>query len=195
MDVKRVTLEGKHVRLEPLSIDDHLDALQAAGAHVSIFEWYDRDYSSPAGIRDFVESCLADASAGTRVPFATVHRGDDEVVGTTSFLNIVPEHRRTEIGGTWITPDYQRTPVNTEAKCLMLCHAFETWECARVELKTDSRNERSKAAIERIGATREGILRKHMQTHQGPRDSVYYSIIDDEWPDVKGDLEAMLGRN
>lgn len=194
MDVRPVTLRGEHVRLVPLSLDDHLAALQDAGAHPSIFEWYDRDYSSPAAMCEFVEAALADAEAGTAVPFATVHRASGEVVGSTRFGNIAPEHRRVEIGWTWLTPDYQRTPVNTEAKYLQLRHAFEEWNCARVELKTDSRNERSKRAIERIGATKEGKLRKHMQTHQGPRDTVYFSILDDEWPDVKADLEAMLER-
>lgn len=194
MDVRPVTLRGEHVRLEPLSIDDHLAALQEVGAHSGIFEWYDRDYSSPAAMREFVEAALADADAGTAVPFATVHRDSDEVVGSTRFGNVAPEHRRVEIGWTWLTPDYQHTPVNTEAKYLQLRHAFEEWDCARVELKTDSRNERSKRAIERIGATREGTLRKHMQTHQGARDTVYFSILDDEWPAVKADLERKLER-
>lgn len=194
MQVEPVTLEGEHVRLEPLSLDEHLEGLQQAGDDPDIFRWFTRDHSSPAAMRAFVESALADRAAGTALPFATVLRSTDEVVGSTRFGAISPEHRRVEIGWTWLAPAHQRTAANTEAKYLQLRHAFETWGCVRVELKTDARNARSRRAIERLGATEEGTLRKHMQTHQGDRDTVYYGIVDEEWPDVKADLEARLAR-
>lgn len=192
MDVEPIALEGEHVRLEPLSIDDHLDGLQRSGADRELFRWFAEDHSSPAAMRAFVDGALAAQAAGTALPFATVRQDSDRVIGSTRFGNVAPEHRRVEIGWTWLAPSHQRTAANTEAKYLMLRHAFEAWDCARVELKTDSRNGRSRAAIERIGATEEGTLRKHMQTHRGPRDTVYYSIVDDEWPAVKRDLERKL---
>ena len=192
MDVEPVTLEGEHVRLEPLSVEDHLDDLRAAAADSDVFRWFATDWSRPGGIRDFVAAALDARDAGAALPFATVLRETGEAIGLTRFGAIAPEHRRVEIGWTWLAPDHQRTAANTEAKYLMLAHAFETWECARVELKTDARNRRSRAAIERIGATEEGTLRKHMQTHQGARDTVYFGVVDDEWPAVKRDLEAKL---
>ncbi|MFB6183537.1 MAG: GNAT family N-acetyltransferase [Haloarculaceae archaeon] len=194
MDVTPVTLDGDYVRLEPLSLDDHLDGLQEAGAHPGLFRWFPKDRSSPDAMRAFVEEALAAQRAGTALPFATVLQETDEVIGSTRFGNVAPEHRRVEIGWTWITPSHQRTPANTEAKYHMLAHAFEQWECVRVELKTDARNRQSIDAIRRIGATEEGTLRKHMQTHQGPRDTVYFSVLDDEWPAVKRDLEAKLSQ-
>lgn len=123
-----------------------------------------------------------------------MHQDPGAAIGSTRFGNIAPEHRRVEIGWTWLTPSQQRTKANTEAKYLMLSHAFEEWDCVRVELKTDSRNQPSIDAIRRIGATKEGTLRKHMQSHQGVRDTVYFSIIDDEWDDVKRDLETKLSQ-
>lgn len=194
MNVEPVTLEGEYVRLEPLSMEDHLEDLQAAGAGTDVFRWFARDWSSPEGIRAFVEEALSARDAGTALPFATVLRSTGEAIGSTRFGAISAEHRRVEIGWTWLTPDHQRTPANTEAKYHMLAHAFEAWGCARVELKTDSRNHRSREAIARIGATEEGTLRKHMRTHQGTRDTVYFSVVDEEWPVVKRDLEAKLDR-
>ena len=192
MDLEPVTLAGEYVRLEPLSFADHLEDLQAAGADPGIFRWFTTDHSSPEAMCEFVEEALEAHAAGTALPFATVLAETGEAIGSTRFGNVSPEHRRVEIGWTWLTPDQQRTRANTEAKYLMLGHAFETWGCQRVELKTDSRNGRSRAAIERIGATEEGTLRKHMQTHQGTRDTVYFSILDEEWPAVKERLEAEL---
>lgn len=195
MDLEPVTLEGEYVRLEPLSIEDHLVDLQEAGAHPEIFRWFSRDWSSPEAIREFVEAALDARERREALPFATVLRETDEAIGSTRFGNVAPEHRRAEIGWTWLTPAQQRTPANTEAKYLMFTHAFEEWDCARVELKTDSRNRRSREAILRIGATEEGTLRRHMQTHQGPRDTVYFSVLDEEWPSVKRDLETKLARS
>lgn len=194
MNVEPVTLEGEYVRLEPLSVDGHLADLQRAGAHPEIFRWFSRERSSPEAMHEFVEEALDARDRGAALPFATVLCETGEAVGSTRFGNVAPEHRRVEIGWTWLTPAQQRTPANTEAKYLMLAHAFEEWDCARVELKTDSRNQRSRAAIERIGATEEGTLRRHMQTHQGPRDTVYFSVLEGEWPAVKRDLEAKLSR-
>lgn len=193
MDIQPVTSTGNLIRLEPLSIERHLSDLQRNGDDASIFRWFSQDVSSPDAMREFVQTALAVRDAGTAIPFATVLTESGEAIGSTRFGNIVLEHRRVEIGWTWLTPEYQRTRANTEAKYLMLRHAFEEWGCIRVELKTDTRNERSREAIKRIGGTEEGVLRKHMQTHQGPRDTVYYSILDEEWPGVKEDLEAKLG--
>lgn len=192
MDVQPVTLAGEFIRLEPLSVEDHLDELQANGDDSDIFTWFSQDVSSPAAMREFVLNALAAQDEGTAVPFATALTASGEAIGSTRFGNIVPEHRRVEIGWTWLTPAYQRTRANTEAKYLMLTHAFEEWDCVRVELKTDTRNTRSRDAIKRIGGREEGVLRKHMQTHQGTRDTVYYSILDEEWPGVKQDLESKL---
>ena len=140
----------------------------------------------------YVEAALADRSS---LPFCTVDRESGQVVGTTRFANIVPEHKRAEIGWTFISKSHQRTPLNTEAKYLMLRHAFETWGCGRVELKTNSLNEKSRRAIARIGAKEEGTLRNHMVNPDGTfRHTVYYSIIDGEWPGVKRALEEKLAR-
>lgn len=193
MDLSPPILDGDHIRLEPLSIEAHLADLRAAGSDPAIFRWFGRDWSD--AIRAFIEEAVEAQAAGTAVPFATVHRESDTAIGSTRFTAIAPEHRRVEIGWTWLDPEHQRTAANTEAKYLMLTHAFETWDCLRVELKTDSRNETSRRAIQRIGATEEGTLRKHMQTHQGTRDTVYYSVLDDEWPTVKRDLERLLDRD
>lgn len=195
MDIEPVTLAGEYVRLEPLSVESNLADLQTAGAHPEIFRWFSRDWSSPDAMREFVEEALDARDRGDALPFATVLQETGEAIGSTRFGNVAREHRRVEIGWTWLTPAQQRTPANTEAKYLMLTHAFEEWDCVRVELKTDSRNRRSRAAIERIGATEEGTFRRHMQTHQGPRDTVYFSVLDGEWPAVKRDLEGKLSRS
>jgi RimJ/RimL family protein N-acetyltransferase len=192
MKVDPITLQGEYIRLEPLSLDEHLDDLVAAGADPELFRWFSKDRSSPNEMRAFVEDALSAQERGTTIPFAIVLQDSDEVIGSTRFGNIAPEHQRVEIGWTWITSSQQRTAANTEAKYLMLAHAFEEWNCVRVELKTDARNQRSIDAILRIGATKEGTLRKHMQTHQGRRDTVYFSILDEEWPTVKSMLESQL---
>lgn len=194
VNIEPVTLSGTYIRLEPLSLDAHLADLQRAGSDPKIFQWFTTDWSAPEAMRTFVEEALAERKAGTAVPFATVLQETDEAIGSTRFGSITPEHKRVEIGWTWLTPAHQRTPANTEAKYLMLRHAFEEWGCQRVELKTDSRNQQSRDAIKRIGATEEGTLRRHMQTHQGWRDTVYFSILQPEWARVKHDLERKLDR-
>lgn len=193
MTVGPVTLEGRVVRLEPLA-PHHLDALCAVGLEPSLWALTTIRVATREDMRAYMESALADQSAGTAIPFATVERASGTVVGSTRFANAVPEHARVEIGWTWIAAPWQRTAVNTEAKYLMLRHAFEVLGCRRVELKTSARNLRSQAAMRRIGAMEEGTLRKHMINADGSaRHSVYFSVIDDEWPQVRARLEVMLG--
>lgn len=187
-----MTLAGAQVRLEPLE-ETHVDALMRAGEAEGIWTWLPWHPRTRADYARWVDDALTGQAAGDELPFATVGAGGD-LVGSTRFLNISAPNRRVEIGGTWLTPRAQRTRVNTEAKYLMLRHAFETWGCLRVELKTDARNENSQRAISRLGAVREGVLRKHQLAQHGfQRDSVYFSIIDDEWPAVRARLEAVLG--
>ena len=185
-------LEGKHVRLEPLSLA-HLPRLVEIGLDGDIFRWSPQPVQTPEDMRNFVETALREQLKGTSLPFATVERHSGLAVGSTRYLNIDRAHRRAEIGATWIAPSWQRTAVNTEAKFLMLRLAFESWGCNRVEFKTDSLNERSRRAILRIGAKEEGILRNHMVTASGRlRHSVYFSVIREEWPECKAALEAKL---
>lgn len=192
MKVEPVILEGEVVRLEPMTLE-HLDGLWEAGKDEALWELIPTNVASIDDMRKYVESALADRGRGVALPFVTVERASGKVIGSTRFGNIDTANLRAEIGWTWITPAFQRTAVNTEAKLLMLTHAFETWKCIRVELKTDALNERSRAAIKRLGATEEGIFRKHMICDTGRfRDSVYFSIIDTEWPMVKDNLRVKL---
>jgi len=144
-------------------------------------------------MRQWVMEILSRAKKGTDLPFAAIHLASGRVAGATRYMNIMPKDRGLEVGGTWYGTEFQRTPVNTECKYLLFTHAFETLKCIRLQLKTDLHNERSQKAIERIGAKKEGVLRHHMILPDGRyRDSVYYSILDSEWPEVKRKLEAML---
>jgi RimJ/RimL family protein N-acetyltransferase len=189
------TLEGESVRLEPMSWD-HLAGLAAAGSDPAIWTWMPADGAEPEGMRAIVEAALAGRATGTELPLVTVDRASGRVVGSTRFLAVTPAHLRLEIGWTWIDPAFHRTAVNSEAKLLMLGHAFETLGAHRLELKTDARNERSRAAILGIGATFEGIFRKHMVMPGGrARDSAWYSILDDEWPAVRERLADRLERH
>ena len=195
MKIVPVTLEGGFVRLEPLSLAHHA-ALCEVGLDETIWRWNPRmPVRTPDDMRRYIDSALDQQARGESLPFATIERTSGRPVGSTRFAEINVENRRVEIGYTWIAPACQRTAVNTEAKYLMFRHAFETWACVRVELKTDSLNERSRNAIARVGAKEEGIFRNHMVTHSGRlRHSVYFSIIDSEWPAVKADLQAKLAR-
>lgn len=187
-----VTLEGRYVRLEPLTID-HVDALAAVGCEPSLWTWVPAKVASRDDMRRYVDVALADQARGMALPFVQVERASATVVGSTRYGNIAMEHRRVEVGWTWIGVPWQRTAVNTEAKWLLLRHAFETLGCERVELKTDVLNGRSRAAIERIGGVEEGILRHHMLTASGRwRDTVYYSILHGEWPAVSARLLSRL---
>jgi RimJ/RimL family protein N-acetyltransferase len=192
MDLDRTTLEGEYLRLEPLSKEAHLDALQAAGSDATTVRWFRTQLSTADHMREWVEDAIDAREQGTALPFVHVHQESERIIGSTRFGNIAPVDDRVEIGWTWLTPAHQRTPANTEAKFLMLRHAFETWDCRRVEFKTDTRNQRSRNALERIGATEEGVLRQHMNTHTGIRDTVYFSILDTEWPAIKRELHDKL---
>lgn len=192
LDVRPVTLEGAYVRLEPLA-PHHVDGIARAGSFDEIWTWIPEHPRTRDDFARWLDRTLAAQREGLELPFATIDRATGEVVGSTRFMAISPRDRRLEIGHTWLTPRAQHTPINTEAKFLQLRHCFETLACLRVELKTDARNLTSQRAIERIGAVREGVFRKHMRTQGGhQRDSVYYSITDDDWPAVQRRLEAML---
>jgi N-acetyltransferase len=194
MQLAAITLEGRHVRLEPLKAH-HVEPLLKAAADPRIWEFTTVVMRTPADMQKYVETALDWQNAGTAVPFVTMERGSHRVIGSTRFANIDRDHRRAEIGWTWLNPEYWRTAMNSEAKYLMLRHAFEQWKCARVELKTHAKNARSRAAILRLGATEEGTLRHHMIQPDGSfRDSVYYSILAEEWPAVKKRLEERLAK-
>jgi len=188
------SLEGAHVRLDPLRpehapllweiVKDHLD---------DIFRWIPYRLQSLQDFEAFNRQVQDEQKCGLSIPFATFDCSSNGIVGTTRYMNMDLSNRKVEIGSTWIAPPWQRTVINTEAKYLMLRHAFETWKCLRVELKTDSMNQRSRQAILRLGAKEEGTLRKHMITWNGrQRDSVYFSILDKEWPAVKIEMERKL---
>lgn len=193
MEIRLVTLKGKRVRLEPLSFEKHFEGLCAIGLEPDLWKWTINVCKTRDQLAAYLREALDMQSEGSALPFATVDVESGRVVGCTRFGNIEPRHRRVEIGWTWIGKPYQRSHVNTEAKYLMLKHAFETWGCRRVELKTNVLNRKSRDAMERIGAKEEGVLRKHALSDAGvSRDTVYYSIINDEWPGVKERLEAMM---
>ena len=189
-----VILEGEYVRLEPLSLD-HLDALARVGLDDDLWQWIPNPIRSRDDLKVYIQAALDGQARGTMLPFATLERSSGTVVGSTRFGNIALAHRRVEIGWTWVAKPWQRSAINTEAKLLMLRHAFAELGCHRVELKTDALNQRSRRAILRLGAAEEGTLRKHMVTASGRvRDTVYFSIIDMEWPDVEARLVEKLRR-
>ncbi|MEO5589532.1 MAG: GNAT family protein [Gemmatimonadaceae bacterium] len=195
MEITQVTLDGERVRLEPMTAA-HLEPLTEAGAHSELWRWTRTVADTPETMRTYVDEALAEAAAGVSLPLVTVDHASGRVIGSTRFGNIDRANHRVEIGWTWITPEFQRSHVNTEAKYLMLSHAFDTWQCVRVELKTDAFNAKSRAAMLRIGATEEGTLRKHLLV-QGDRyrDTVYFSILDTEWPTVRTVIETLMNRN
>lgn len=195
MDIKPVTLLGKYVRLEPMA-EAHTPGLAEIGVGQAFWDFMLYGPMNAAeDMTKWVRHILSCADMGTDLPFVVIQLDTDRVAGATRYLNIMRKDRGLEIGGTWYGPDFQRTVVNTESKYLLLKHAFETLGCIRVQLKTDLRNERSQRAIERIGAVKEGILRNHIILPDGRiRHSVFYSILDSEWPDVKRRLEEMLER-
>ena len=194
MNLEPAILEGTRVRLEPLA-ESHHAALCEVGLDPELWRLIPYRVTNPDEMRAYIVSALHDETMGTALPFATVERASGKAIGATRFMNIDAGNRRVEIGATWIAPPWQRTAVNTEAKYLMLRHAFETLGCVRVELKTDALNTRSRNAILRLGAREEGTLRRHTITWTGRiRDTVYFSILDSEWPRVKADLETKLMR-
>ena len=195
MEIKPVVLAGKQVRLEPMT-EAHIPALAEIGVGQPFWDFmvYGR-METTDDMRGWAQDILSRAEKGTDLPFVAIHLESGRVAGATRYMNIMPDDRGLEIGGTWYGPEFQRTVVNTECKYLLLQHAFEKLGCIRVQLKTDLRNERSQRAIERIGALKEGVLRNHMILPDGHyRHSVYYSILDTEWPGVKKRLEEMMKR-
>jgi RimJ/RimL family protein N-acetyltransferase len=192
MLVEPVTLEGQYIRLEPLSLVHHAQWCKI-GLDEELWRWVVQPVRTPEEMRAYIEDALQAQAAGTALPFSTIEKVTGRAIGSTRFGNIDRVNRHVEIGWTWLGLKWQRTAANTEAKYLMLRHAFEQWGCIRVEFKTDSLNAPSRQALLRIGAKEEGIFRHHMITSTGRlRHSVYYSIIDSEWPKLKTHLEKKL---
>ncbi len=196
LKIEPVTLTGKVVRLEPLS-EAHTPDLAKVGLEEKIWQYMRYSHvETSEEMRMWVGEILEMQAEGTDLPFAVIYLGSGHAIGSTRYLNIDYENRSLEIGGTWYGLDYQGTLVNTDCKYLLLTHAFEHLGCVRVWLKTDSRNLRSQHAIEKLGALKEGVLRNHMILPNGYiRDSVVYSILPEEWPEVKKKLEARLSRD
>lgn len=194
MKIEPIKLEGEFVRLEPLKAE-HTETLCEVGLEESIWQWSPQRITSPEKMKRYVETALDEQRHFISMPFVTIEKSSDKIVGSTRFGNIDVNNRRAEIGWTWLNPKWQKTFVNTEAKFLMLRHAFENWNCIRVELKTDALNEKSRNAILRIGAKEEGIFRRHIITDSGRvRDTVYFSILDSEWHTVRENLLSKLKR-
>jgi len=194
--VAPVTLLGSRVRMEPLSLERHGEGLLAIALEPEIWRWTMPLMNDAADLKRYLEEALHEQAEGRALPFATMDVASGRVAGCTRFASVDPRNRRVEIGWTWIGLEFQRSHVNTEAKYLMLRHAFETLDCVRVEFKAHALNERSRRAMERMGAQYEGLLRKHMVRENGEwRDTVYYSILDREWPGVKARLEQLMRRD
>lgn len=192
MKIEPVVLHGAHVRLEPLS-QAHHPGLCEIGLDEVLWRWIPEPVVTPADMAAYIDKALAEQASGMSLPFALIEQATSRVIGSTRYANIDRLNHRLEIGWTWVAREWQRTAVNTEAKYLLLRHAFEKLGCIRVELKTDSLNTQSRNAILRIGAREEGIFRNHMITASGRiRHTVYFSIVDAEWADVKACLERRL---
>jgi RimJ/RimL family protein N-acetyltransferase len=202
MNVEPITLEGLHVRLDPMT-QAHAEPLVNAAADGELWNTQVTIIPRREDVKDYIQFALDGLAQKTQLPFVIIRKSgtgsaglspaNDEIVGSTRFYDIFPKDRKCAIGYTWLSKSAQRTPINTECKLLLLTHAFETWGCVRVELITDVLNEQSRAAILRLGAKQEGILRKHLILPSGRvRDSVFFSITDDEWPQVKAKLSARL---
>jgi RimJ/RimL family protein N-acetyltransferase len=190
-----IILEGRYVRLEPLSLL-HLSGLLEIGLDQSLWALTVSKVRSAPDLERYVTRALEEQAGGTALPFATVWKETGRVIGSTRFGNIALEHRRLEIGWTWLAPAWQRTPANTEAKLLMLSHAFDALGIRRVEFKTSALNQRSRSALLRIGAVEEGTLRQHTVNEDGTsRDTVYFSILSSEWPKVKALLQGKLAEH
>lgn len=194
MIVRSVVLQGRWISLQPM-LHEHVDALCVHGLDPELWRWVPSAMKGREDMLRYVESALVDQARGLALPFVIVDQASGQVIGSTRFANISVEDRRLEIGWTWLARSHQRSSANTEAKTLLLTHAFETLGAMRVELKTDALNETSRRAIARIGAVQEGIFRRHMLTHNGRvRDTVYFSIVDEEWPAVKLRLQSLAQR-
>jgi RimJ/RimL family protein N-acetyltransferase len=195
MKIESVVLESDLVRLAPLKPEHHGELCEIGSAE-EIWQWSPERITNSDTMRRYIETALAERARGVSLPFVTIDKSQNKIVGSTRFGNIDVRNRRAEIGWTWINPAWQRTFVNTGAKLLMLSHAFETWRCIRVEFKTDALNEKSRRAILRLGAKEEGVFRQHIITDTGRlRDTVYFSILDSEWRTVKENLARKLSKN
>jgi RimJ/RimL family protein N-acetyltransferase len=193
--VEPVTLEGRIVRLEPLAMA-HLEDLARVAFAGDLWRWTVVQPTNEAELRAWLEAAAANVENGSEMPFATVDRASGRAIGSTRFMSIVPEHRRLEIGWTWVALDHQRTGANREAKLLQMTHAFESLAANRVEFKTDSLNTKANPGLLGIGATYEGKFRNHMVMPGGRlRHSTYYSVTREEWPEVKARLAAKLHRS
>jgi N-acetyltransferase len=194
MKVEAAVLRGEHVRLEPLR-REHCAGLCDVGLEEELWRWIPTPVLTAEAMAAYVETALKEQASGSALPFTLIEKTTGKIIGSTRYANIDRLHHRLEIGWTWVATAWQRTAINTEAKYLLLRRAFETLGCIRVELKTDSLNAKSRAAILRIGAKEEGTFRNHMIMENGRiRHSVYFSIIDSEWPEVKARLEEKLGK-
>lgn len=190
--VEPVTLAGLHATLEPLSLE-HEDGIRLAVTDGELWKLFFTSVPKPEGVRDYIEGLLAQRERGAAFAFVVRDNRNGEIVGGTRYLNIDAANRRLEIGGTWYAARVQRTALNTECKLMLLRHAFETLGCIAVEFRTDWFNKRSQAAIERLGAKRDGLLRNHMIMPDGRiRDTVVYSIIQGEWAGVERNLRHKL---
>jgi RimJ/RimL family protein N-acetyltransferase len=187
----RERLEGRLIVLEPIHAD-HEDAMREAAADPVVWKWMQVDGSRLDGFDRWFGHALRNAEAGIEVPFATLERRSGRVLGSTRFMTLRPEHRGAEIGNTWLVREAWASGANIEAKLLMLEHAFERAGAMRVEFKTDARNVESRRALEALPARLEGIFRKHMLIPAGIRDSAYYAVVDEDWPEVKANLERRL---
>jgi RimJ/RimL family protein N-acetyltransferase len=197
MDIEPVVLKGTFVLLEPIR-QEHWKRLWevAKDSAEDIFQWIPYPMRGPEDVEKWSEKAFVEQERGESLVFVTVERSSGKLIGSTRFMNIDRSNQRVEIGSTWIAPAWQRTVINTEAKYLMQRYAFEQWGCIRVELKTDALNQKSRNAILQIGAKEEGMLRRHLVTWTGRvRDTVYFSILDSEWPEAKARLEGKLSQN
>ncbi|MEK4761771.1 GNAT family protein [Viridibacillus sp. FSL E2-0187] len=189
-----IQLLGEHVLLVPLK-DSHLEGLYLAGQFQEIWTYTSAEIRSIEDMKQYIKQALNEKINGTQYPFVIIEKKTNQIIGSTRFLDIDCQHKRLEIGFTWLTPTKWRTPINTECKYLLFKFAFEQLSVNRVQIKTDHENKRSQAAIERLGAKKEGILRNHMIRPNGTiRNTIIYSIIDSEWSDVKLRLEGLLIR-
>ena len=186
-----LVLEGEVVRLEPLALA-HVDALALAGLAPELWRLQPKPISTVDEMRAYVQAALDEQARGVSLPFAIVERDSGQVIGSTRYMDIAPAHRRLEIGATWLHPGRQRSGANTDAKRLLLTHAFEVLGVQRVVFKTETLNRQSRAALARIGAVQEGVFRRHLLSDSGrARDMMYFAILDDEWPAVKLLLAAL----
>lgn len=195
MNVEPIALEGEFVKLEPLLAERHFEDLRAVALDADLWRWTTNFIETAEDLRKYLQIALDEQASGVSLPFATVDKASGKAIGSTRFGNIDRKNKRVEIGWTWLGKQFQRTALNTEAKFLMLQHAFEVWNCNRVELKTDTLNARSRAAISRLGAVEEGVLRQHLITDGGRvRDTVYFSVVRGEWETVKSNLNEKLNQ-